>query len=165
MNLLLSQFHESPNLNAVQNAFFEQITELETVFEQLRNLINQAAGAQLDMLGKIVGQKRLGMSDIDYKLWIDARILLNKSRGTEPDLRELLRVLIGCEVEIWEHPETVFTVLIGQTYHQDANRLFEIISHAKSLGVQARLQIALKEPVFRFDTSQIVPSHFMELIV
>ncbi len=163
MNLLLSQFHESPNLNAIQDAFSEQIAELETVFEQLRNFIDQAAGAQLDMLGKIVGQKRLSMSDADYKLWINARILLNKSRGIETDLRELLRVLINREVQIQEHPEVAFTVLIDQACRQNAQRLFEIISEAKPLGVKARLQIALKEPVFRFDTPQTTPSYLMEL--
>lgn len=163
MNLLLTQFHDSSNLNAVQNAFLEQIDELETVFEQLRNLIEQAAGAQLELLGKIVGQKRYGMNDADYRLWIDARILLNKSRGIESDLRELLRVLIGKDVEIPKHPDVAFTVLIDQVCRQNAQRLFEIISEAKPLGVKARLQIALKEPVFRFDMPQPVASYLMEL--
>ena len=162
MNLLLTQFHDSPNLNAIQNALMEQITELEIVFEQLRNLIDEAVGAQLDMLGKIVGQKRFGMNDADYKLWIDARILLNKSRGTEPDLRELLRVLIEQDVQIYEHPDVVFTVFIEQVCPQDAQRLFEIICHAKSLGVEARLQIPLQEPIFRFDEPQNTPSYLME---
>ncbi len=66
MNLLLTQFHDSPNLNAIQDAFSEQIAELEVVFEQLRNLIQDASGAQLDLLGKIVGQKRAKMNDEDY---------------------------------------------------------------------------------------------------
>jgi hypothetical protein len=164
MNLLLTQFHDSPNLNAVQDAFLEQIAELETVFEQLRNLIDQAAGAQLDMLGRIVGQKRLGMNDEDYRLWIDARILLNKSRGIESDMRELLKALIAQEVEIKEHPEIAFTVLIQQVCQQDAQRLFEIINEAKPLGVQAHLQVAMRDPVFRFDTPQIRPSHLSEWI-
>lgn len=163
MNLLLTQFHDSPNLNAVQNAFLAQIDELETVFEQLRNLIEQAVGAQLELLGKVVGQKRYGMNDADYRLWIDARILLNKSRGIESDLRELLQVLIGKDAEIREHPDVAFTVLIDQVCRQNAQRLFEIISEAKPLGVIARLQIALKEPVFRFDTPQSAESFLMEL--
>lgn len=163
MNLLLSQFHESPYLNAVQNAFLEQVAELESVFEELRHLIDQAVGTQLELLGKIVGQKRLGMSDVDYKLWIHARILLNKSRGIEGDLRELLQVLIQQEIEIREHSEVAFTVFIEQPCQQDAQRLFHIINEAKPLGVKARLQITLKEPVFRFDTSQATPSYLMEL--
>lgn len=163
MNLLLTQFHDSPNLNAVQNAFLEQIAELEIVFEQLRNLIDESAGAQLDMLGKIVGQKRFGMNDADYKLWIDARILLNKSRGIESDLRELLRVLIQHDVEIREHPEVAFTVFMQRSCQQDGQKLFDIINEAKPLGVKARLQIAFKEPVFRFDTFQTEPGYLMEL--
>jgi len=162
MNLLLSQFHDSPVLNAVQNAFLEQIAELESVFEELRNLIDQAEGAQLDMLGRIVGQKRFAMSDANYKLWIEARILLNKSRGIEDDLRELLRILIKQEIEIREHSDIAFTVFIYQVTTQDPQQLFEIIKHAKPLGVQVRLQIALQEPVFKFDTPQIAASHFME---
>lgn len=111
MNLLLTQFHDSPILNAVQNAFLEQIAELESVFEQLRNLIDHAEGAQLDMLGRIVGQKRFAMSDADYKLWIDA-----------------------------------------------------LIYEAKPLGVELHLQVALKDPVFRFDMHQMAPSYFSEFI-
>ncbi|MEI6806743.1 MAG: DUF2612 domain-containing protein [Myxococcaceae bacterium] len=165
MNLLLSQFHDSPILNALQNAFLEQIAELEFVFEDLRNLIDQAEGSQLDVLGKIVGQKRFAMSDANYKLWLEARILLNKSRGIEDDLRDLLRILIHQEVEIREHSDIAFTVFIYQVTSQDPQQLFEIIKHAKPLGVQIRLQIALQEPVFRLDTPQITPSYLMECIL
>src|SRR3989338_3051323 len=164
INLLLTQFYDSPILNAVQNAFLGQIAELESVFEQLRNLIDQAAGSQLDLLGKIVGQKRSNRSDANYKLWLEARILLNKSHGIEDDLRELLRVLINQEIEIREHQEVAFTVFIQKTTEQDPQQLFEIIKQAKPLGVQAHLQVALKDPVFRFDTPQNTPSYFSEFI-
>ena len=164
MNLLLTQFHDSPNLNAVQNAFLEQISELEAVFEQLRNLIDLAAGEQLNLIGRIVGQKRAKMADEDYRLWIQARILLNKCRGTEEDLRAILRVLTKQDVEIREHPEIAFTVFVQQAFKQDPRWIFAMVYEAKPLGVKAHLQVALKDPVFRFDVPQIKPGYFSEWI-
>lgn len=164
MNLLLSQFHDSPIVNAVQNAFLDQIAELERAFEQLRNLIQEAEGAQLELLGKIVGQKRLSMADAQYKLWLQARILLNRSRGLESDVRELVDILIDQEFEIQEHADVAFTVFIHQPISQDPKALFEIIGHAKPLGVQARLQFPIQEPIFRLDTVQVNPSFLMECL-
>lgn len=56
-------------------------------------------------------------------------------------------------------------MFIDQVTVQDPEALFEIIQQAKPLGVQARLQIALQEPVFKFDMPQIAASHFMECFV
>ena len=150
MNRLLFQFSESPKLKALLEVALNQLRQAESAFEEIREL------KSLDVLGKIVGQERGGMNDDDYALWIKARVLLNRSRGTPEDLIEILRVLldpgsVAGMTEIREHPEAAFTVLLQKVIHHDPAKIWEIIREAAPLGVKAHLQVALKEPVFRFD--------------
>lgn len=48
--------------------------------------VDTAVGAQLDIIGRIVGQDRDGLVDDDYRRFIRARIAANDSDGTIEDL-------------------------------------------------------------------------------
>ena len=158
MNRLLFQFSESPKLKALLEVVLNQLKQTESAFEEIREL------KSLDVLGKIVGQERSGMNDDDYALWIKARVLLNRSRGTPEDLLQILNILLGDGSEIREHPEAAFTVLLQKMIHHDPAKIWEIIREAAPLGVKAHLQVALKEPVFRFDMPEYVNGYWSEQI-
>lgn len=51
-----------------------------------------ATNAQLDLLGEIVGEKRVGRLDGDYREAIRLRIRVNRSAGTSRDLIEVVRL-------------------------------------------------------------------------
>jgi len=82
-------------------------TEVQAVEDVLWGLIAGRAvttgvGAQLDGLGRIVGVKRLGSTDDEYRSRILAQIRLNIGSGTIPDLIAILTLVTGTTVEVQE---------------------------------------------------------------
>lgn len=61
---------------------------VEDALQQLKTerFVDTAVGAQLDIIGRIVGQDREGLGDLDYRRYIRARISANTSSGTYEDL-------------------------------------------------------------------------------
>jgi|TARA_Y100000310_G_C20692047_1_gene822953 hypothetical protein len=84
--LLIEQFKNKPRINTLVKTFAAQIQEIEYVLADLRQMKNldQATGAQLDILGEYVGEERNGQNDDDYRESIKLRSFLNKSNG-EPE--------------------------------------------------------------------------------
>lgn len=68
------------------NAFSEQGQKVENVLQELYNLrsIDSAFGAQLDGIGEIAGESRLGRNDEKYRIAIKFRFYLDVSSG-EPE--------------------------------------------------------------------------------
>jgi hypothetical protein len=61
---------------------------------ELRTLEN-ADLVRLKVLGKLVGQPRLGFDTEDYRALIRARARANRSQGRAVDLRETITILLG----------------------------------------------------------------------
>lgn len=61
---------------------------LESCLQQLltERSIDTAVGEQLNVIGRIVGQPRNGLSDDDYRRYIRARITTNRANGTIANL-------------------------------------------------------------------------------
>lgn len=57
-----------------------------------------ASGADLDILGTLVGERRDGLSDGAYRRFIAARLLANKSQGTSDELIKILQLCTGSEL-------------------------------------------------------------------
>ena len=68
------------------NAFSAQGQILENTFQELYTLrdIASSSGAQLDGIGEIAGESRLGRGDEEYRIAIVFRLFLNVSSG-EPE--------------------------------------------------------------------------------
>lgn len=62
--------------------------------------VNQAVGAQLDLLGKLVGQSRAGLTDPDYRRYIRARIATNRSDGVVEDLIRVATLVLNATAYI-----------------------------------------------------------------
>lgn len=56
--------------------------------------VDTAVGAQLDVLGKIVGQSRGGLDDDHYRRYIRARISANRSTGIIEDLLKVTDLIV-----------------------------------------------------------------------
>lgn len=77
--------------NNVEKLLTALLGPTQTLEDTLQDMLAQrsiedAVGAQLDILGKLVGESRLGLSDDDYRRHIRARIVTNRSNGTIEDL-------------------------------------------------------------------------------
>lgn len=106
LDRLLEQFKDKPNIEAVLTSYLEQTNDLEDVYESLLNerSISTAVGSQLDLLGALVNEPRLGRSDSVYRLAILTRIGINNSEGTPNQILSLLKNITGAtKVNMWEH--------------------------------------------------------------
>jgi hypothetical protein len=57
--------------------------------------LSVATGHALDQWGDLVGEQRLGLSDNEYRPFIEARMLVNRCTGTVEELLAILRVATG----------------------------------------------------------------------
>ena len=97
---IAEQFKTLPNLDALVVAYAAQIQALEESGQALSMLgsidpltsdVNSplygiGRGVQLDVIGVLVGQKRLSADDATYRLYLRARIRANESSGVAEDL-------------------------------------------------------------------------------
>lgn len=84
--LLIEQFQPRPNINKLVEIMAGRVQGVENVASDLltRRAIDTAEGAQLDIVGEIVGQPREGREDEEYRDAIRFRVQLNISNG-EPE--------------------------------------------------------------------------------
>lgn len=78
------------------DAVAEAVQGVEDAYWQLysERWLDDAVGAQLDVLGRIVGQPRNGYGDADYRGHIAARIVANRSSGTAEELLTMVRTIV-----------------------------------------------------------------------
>ncbi len=135
--------------------------DLETTLYDLLTLrgVETAIGAQLDVLGAIVGQAREGLSDDDFRRYIRARIAANKSEGTVPDLLLVVRQVLGdAEADPVVHQQypaaVVVRVLDRAIPTATAEIMAKFLRAAAAAGVRVILESTSEEPstLFRWDT-------------
>lgn len=97
LDRLVTQFKDKVRVEGLIAAFTDQLQDAEDVvgdFLDFRH-VDTAQGAQLDVIGKLVGEKRKGRNDDLYRLWLRARIAINTSRGTPQDLIKVFNIITG----------------------------------------------------------------------
>ncbi len=91
------QFKGLPKITAWSDMIAAQAQDLENAAQTLLTIISidDSIGAQLDNLGRIIGQARVGVVDPTYQLYLRARIVANKSTGTGESIYRVFRALFG----------------------------------------------------------------------
>ncbi len=71
--------------------------EAESALQQVYSgyWIDNATGDQLDVLGRVVGQLRNGMTDDDFRRLIRARISVNRSKGTIASVLSVAKLVVA----------------------------------------------------------------------
>lgn len=102
----------NPNFGALVSSVLEEIQEFENAawIVIYGRMIDYAENAQLDMLGRIVGQDRSGLSDDAYRARIRVRIRINQSIGTPKDVIAVLRMLDPSRFRFTEFGAAAFRV-------------------------------------------------------
>lgn len=79
------------NITRLLTAWLSGVQDVENVLQQLysNRSIDTAVGYQLEVLGRLVGQGREGLSDDIYRRRIRARVSANRSKGT---ISEIIKV-------------------------------------------------------------------------
>jgi hypothetical protein len=97
--LFLEQYSEKPRLAALLASYAQEIQELEDAIWAVRlgRFLDNAVGAQLDVIGKLVGEPREGRADNVYRVLITGKIRVNWSLGRPKDVIETVRAVQGPE--------------------------------------------------------------------
>ena len=160
----ISQFQDKPRLSALLCAFLNQVQELEVAIFDLitERVIGFAIGAQLDILGDIVGQERLAFGDTDFRTLIRARIKVNRSDGQPEQLLEILRLVLldtpAPEIKIAEFFPASVHLCVPTELTFDADIINSLLQAAKATAVLLIFKFTLspKAKTFTFAPGSIV---------
>ena len=154
---LLEQYKGKPRIETLLGIYVDQLQEVEEAFWQLlvERWVDNALGAQLDILGAIVGQKRDGRAEEPFRAMVRARILANRSRGTAEDLIAIVVALLDATasgaVKFEEHSGAQARVLMQTTFPDvalaDVNALLQ---YAKAGGVRLFFEAPIEEAADTF---------------
>jgi hypothetical protein len=94
---LYEQFKGLPKWDGLVRAIARQAQDWEDAAQAVLTTISidDSAGTQLDNLGRLIGQPRVGLDDAAYRLYIKARIIANKSNGTAENIYRVFRALFS----------------------------------------------------------------------
>jgi hypothetical protein len=94
---LAGPFWGKARIAALLCAFIDRIQELEDDLHEIMTArtLEEADIVRLKVLGKLIGQPRLGFSEEDYRILLQARGLANVSRGRARDIIAVLELIIG----------------------------------------------------------------------
>jgi hypothetical protein len=97
LSRLPSQFQDKTRVLQFFSVFLEELQEIEECLEDIitQKDLNFAVGAQLDILGNIIGAARDGQTDEDYRQSIILQRAINSSKGTEELVTEFWKKYSG----------------------------------------------------------------------
>jgi hypothetical protein len=93
----LQQYKKDGSVRDLLVAFSSPFNETDQMFFDLFTIldIDLSVGKQLDVIGKIIGQRRLGLSDSEYRIRLKLRIAVNRSFGDPETAIALISALTG----------------------------------------------------------------------
>ena len=150
VHALPSQDWSKPRLTALVRAIGEGIQTMEdTLFDLLiGGAFPAATGATLDLWGRLVGEERLDLSDLDYRRFIRARILVNRCNGTVDELLTIWAMITGPD-NLYRlspmYPAGYTLTVVRTTFLSEAmrRRVRRMMEDAKPAGVTTEYVEAL----------------------
>lgn len=164
LSRLPQQFRSSaqPNIEAFMRILAAPLQDVQRAALDvlLLRTIDTAVGAQLDWLGRVVGQPRDGVVDDElYRRYLRARIATNRSKGRFVDLIKIARLVVDEDslrvVALNEGTATVRVRLADIAVASDvAAVLILFLREAKTAGVRLVLEYSEHTPdtTFTLDT-------------
>lgn len=100
--------------------------------------IEDSVGQQLDVIGRIVGQARVGLADSIYRIYLRARIAANRSTGVPEDIYTVFRLLYNLPMRLTNSPIREFMLrIIGAITPQEASLGVDFLTDSKETGARA----------------------------
>ena len=96
---IVTQFKGKPRIEGLIGSFAAATQAVEDTLWDLLTIrsIDTAIGAQLDIIGEIVGESRKGKQDEPYRLAIKAKIGQNNSKATPEDIISVFKLLVQAD--------------------------------------------------------------------
>lgn len=169
-NRLLEQYKKEPGIEGLIESYFgNQIQDLEDVLQLFFDRLNIdiSEGVQLNGIGKIVNQDRLGLTDEIYRLFLKGRIGANVSEG---DIERLIGV--------WKTITQANIVKLEEIFPAEVNLAtdialpenlidiaFALIQNVSGAGIGVGITTFLPEDAFSFEGADpAITKGFGELI-
>jgi hypothetical protein len=149
----LTERMRKPKISALLASWLAEVQEVERTSWDLLTKRSPATaeGVVLDILGKIVGQPRLSLTDDLYRIWISGRILANASSGRASQLLDIARKLAGEPVWLEEQYPGWCTLHARQPIPGDAgSEIAKLLRLAKAAGVGMHFRWSDTARGFRF---------------
>lgn len=163
---LTNQFQEKPLVKALNSAMVAPLSSSESLADDVKSnrWVNNAVGVQLDKLGSIVGESRLGRNDDDYRVGILFRIFVNTSNATPHDMMQGLALLTSPSdmQHIEQYPATAMMFTNGASIPKDIRNVMQGLAPAAISDVQVLVTFA-NAPPFRFSRDPIPSELFVNL--
>jgi hypothetical protein len=161
LSLLLSQYESAAVMRGLVSAFMAPIQDIEDQVEKLltERGVDTAIGAQLDVLGAIVGEPRKSRTDELYRPWVKARVLVNRSGGEIDTALRITRMIVGRVREyvieyVPLYPAAFRIAVTGGGFTDEgvtlAHDLQAILLEAAPVGVGVELTYSLWEDALTF---------------
>lgn len=162
LSRLPQQFRSSaqPNIEAYMRMLASPLQDVQRAALDvlLLRTIDTATDAQLDWLGRIVGQPRNGVVDDElYRRYLRARISTNRSKGRVEDLIRISRLVIDDDaLRVVVTSVGIATVIVqaaDMVLGVDvAAMAFSFLSSAKIAGARLIFEFAESATMFHFDS-------------
>jgi hypothetical protein len=119
--------------------------------------IDAGVGVQLDVIGRIVGEPRQGRSDEEYRPFLRARILVNRSSGLTEQIITIVSVVLGDDaaIELREEFPAAFTMVANNAIAVSPSAVISLLREAKAAAVRVLLEYTLvdDDETFTFASS------------
>jgi len=137
---LISYFRNKPRITKLVEILTRPFQELEDVFWALyvdRRLAN-ATGVNLDVIGRILLEKRNGLEDEEYRPVLRAKARVLFSKGTGPNLIAVAKLFLESEnfVYMEQYPAAVRMTITDLAASGRVRLLARLLRKAKSAGVR-----------------------------
>lgn len=153
LKYLPSEFSDSPIVREILTIYLERLQAIEEVLDDIisQRSIDDAEGVQLDGLGEILGVKREGLSDIDFRNRLQIQKILNASEGTYPVVFDLWKRLLGSD-QASITPEYPAGVALYSGVGISDFSIMDTLTQALPLTVTASITASFDEdPAFCFE--------------
>jgi len=94
---LYQQFRTKVTWQALADMLAAQFQDLEDAAQSVLSIvsIDDSEGVQLDQIGALIGQPRLGVNDSTYRGFLRARIIANRAAGRIEEIYRVLNASVG----------------------------------------------------------------------
>ena len=143
LSRLAQQFKGKPRIEGVLRVLLSEVDALEAAIQQVNSIwnIDDSEGAQLDAIGRIVGQERGSLDDPALRRWLAARVQANRSRGRAQDIQRVFAALApDSDPAIEQEGNATFALVLHEAILDDIADVVALVKRVKAKGVRVLIE-------------------------
>lgn len=139
---------------SIARAVSGSVQEAEDLFLGILAIpvLASATGRTLDVIGRLVGQGRGAMDDAIYRTWIGARLAINRSSGTVPELISVVKTVAaaGVVTKVTESYPAALTVQASGVAIPNGDQIAALVHATRAGGVRVVFEWTPSSPAYTF---------------